>query len=341
MRLQSISTGLILAFAAALILTAGNTAAGRFPPDLTDCLNRISGYIYNDRFDRAEGVIDSLQQNDHNDAFCHFFRAALYQARMMAAESDFLREEYFAALDSLEDDAQKALALGPDSALAYLYLGHAHAFRALFYGRSGNFLKALKSGLGARKAYSEGYAIDSAFHDIALGLGSYRYWKSVKTKALSWTPLFKNERQNGMDLLRLAADSSEISRDAATVALIWVYINEERFTEAIWLAEAMRRKYPEGLTFLWALGEAYYKMDDCREAAKIYEIIFDRLRREPGNYYNIIEAAYYLSLCYRQATGNQPDHEAKLVRLQGDIQSFPIPEETRQRQKKKIKAILK
>lgn len=338
---QSFFIGILLGFAAILILPSGNIAAGRFPPDLTRCLNRISGHIYNDQFERAAAVIDSLQQDHRDAAFCHFFRAALYQSQMMAAESEFLKDELFAAIDSLQSDAENSLSGGGDSVIAYLYLGHAYALRAMFYGRSGNLLKALKSGLGARKAYSRGYELDSTFHDMGLGLGSYRYWKSVKTRIINWTPLFKNERENGIDLIRLAVDSSEISRDASTLTLIWVYINEERYSEAIMLAEAMHRKYPEGLTFLWPLGEAYFRMEDCPAAVAVYEKILDRLRQDPGNYYNIIEAAYNLSLCWRQADNDQVDYKERLMRLQEEIRACPIPKETRQRQKKKLKAILK
>ena len=338
--------GLILVIATVLLLpalTASSIDAGnkRFSPDLAARLGLINSHIYNDNFDRAESLIDSLESGPDTYPLILFFRAILYQSMMMAAESDFLENEYFTLLDSLENGAEKMLASGADSALAYWYLGHAHAFRSLYRGRAGSILKALKSGLSARKAYSRGYRIDSTFHDIALGLGSYRYWKSVKTKAINWTPLFKNEKQNGIDLLRLAADSSEISRDAGSAALVWVYINEKRYPEAIRLASAMYDRYPKGLTFLWALGEIYYRLDDCRAAIDTYGLILDRLKRDPGNYYNIIEAAFYLSECYRRVDGQNPAAAESLTALQEYIRDLPIPENTAKRQKKKIGKILK
>jgi tetratricopeptide (TPR) repeat protein len=333
--------GWTLLIAAALLAVAGHAEGGRFSADLASCLNRISGYIYNDQFDRAGLVIDSLKQNGEPDVFCHFFQAGLYQAQMMAAESDDLREDYFGELDSLENETQAMLDQGKDSTLAYCFLGHAHAFRSLYYGRNGSILKALQSGLKARNAYGNGYKIDSTFHDLALGLGLYRYWKSVKTKVINWTPLFKNERQNGIYLLHLAADSSEVSSDAACVSLIWVHINEKQYAEAIRLATAMRERYPNGLTFHWAIGEAYYKMEDFRSAIDIFESILGRLKQNPGNYYNIIEASYYLSDCYRSLEYRSPEIVGKLYHLKEEIRAFPIPEKTQKRQKKKIKAIFK
>ncbi len=311
-----------------------------FSTGLAAGLNHITGLIYNDRFDEAGRIIDSLERAGSQPGFGHLFRAIWYQSQMMAAESDSLQDRFMDVLDSLDDDARDVLKVGGDSALAYFFLGHGHAFRSIYYGRSGRLIKALKSGLAARKAYDAGYEIDPAFYDLALGLGSYRYWKSVKTKAINWTPLFKNEKREGIELLRLAADSSLISRDAATVALIWVYLNEKRYAAAIRLADRMHRRYPEGLTFLWALGRIYYEMDDCRAAVDIYEDILERLRADPGNYFNIIEAAGCLSDCYRQLADRRPEMAGKLSRLRDEIDAMPIPAETQKRQKKKLRKIL-
>jgi len=328
-----ISLGMIAFFATGV-------HSGHFDSELKDRLARVSAHIYNDRFGEAQLLLDSLDRDGGWAPIRRLFSAILYQSYMMAAESDILKDQFFAVLDSLERDAQDMLAGGGDSAVAYWLLGHEHAFRSLFYGRAGHFWRALKHGLSARNAYNRGYRVDSTFHDLAFGLGSYQYWKSVKTKAVNWTPLFNDERRQGIDLLRLAADSAEISSEAATAGLVWVYINENMLVEAIRLASDLRDKYPDGLTFLWALGEAYRKMDDYKAAIDVYETILTRLEKQPGNYYNVIEASYFLANGYRALGENEPDGNPKLTRLQDKIRSLAIPEETRNRQKKKIRQIL-
>ncbi len=336
-KLQDVVIGIV----AVLLLSVSTVASDRrFSPEIIPCLHRVSADVYNDRFDGAVALLDSLQNHDGPAAVCRVFHAITVQAQMMADESDDLKDEFFALLDSLQADGDSVLTEGGDSALAYWLIGNSHAFRSLFLGRAGNILGALRHGLAARSAYTKGYAIDPHFHDIAFGLGSYRYWKSVKTAAVNWTPLFKSERQAGIDLLRLAADSAEISAEAAKSALIWVYINEKRYIEAIRLAREMRRSYPDGLTFLWALGEAYRKFGDTRGAAHIYEEIFDRLQTSPGNYYNIIESAYYLSRCYRKLADENAGIHARLAALKKRLADMPIPEFTRKRQQDKLHDIL-
>jgi Tfp pilus assembly protein PilF len=315
--------------------------AEHFPNNLTNDLQRITAAIYDDDFRSADSLITARIASPEQAPYRYLFRAILYQAEMMAAESDFREVSFFAALDSVDDHAQRMLDTGVDSALAWLFVGHAAAFRSLYHGRAGHFWSAISNGLTARNAYTKGYHLDPFFHDLAFGLGSYRYWKSVKTRLLSWTPLFKNERQAGIALLHLAADSSEISRDAAQAALIWIYINEKRYGEALGLTDEMLARYPRGLTFLWAKAKIFFDMEDRSAAAQTYETILTRLRTDPGNYYNVVEAAYYLSLCYRATAPRDPQSNELLASLQKEVASLPLPRETQKCQKKKLAAILK
>ncbi|MFH1700854.1 MAG: tetratricopeptide repeat protein [Candidatus Zixiibacteriota bacterium] len=331
---------MILFCGLALYLAGSHQISARhIPDDIKICLNQITACIYNDQFLQAEALIDSLSRDGNARPFNFLFRSILYQSQMMAAESNHLETQFFDCLDSVEASSQRMLESGQDSALAYYFSGHSHAFRSLYQGRAGHTWSAIKKALGARKAYDKGYKADSTFHDIALGLGSYKYWKTVKTKALNWTPLFKSEKRRGIELLRLAADSSDISRDASRAALIWVYINEKQYGQAISLAGEMLKKYPHGLTFLWPLGEAYFKLGDYSQAIEIYSEIKSKLSTNPGNYFNIIEASFYLFQCYDSQRTDPEKSHAEICLLAKEIQNLPIPEETQERQMEKIKKI--
>jgi hypothetical protein len=327
--------------AAGFVHLASTANCGRFPDSLKNRLNIISEKIYNDQFDEADQLIDSLRESGHQRAFYHLFRAISLQSQMMAEESYIHEKALFIDLDSVEVYARHMLEQGSDSALAYYFLGQSNALSSIFKGRTNHKWGTFKKGLAAGKSFTKGYRIDTTFHDLAFGLGCYRYWKSVKTRAINWTPLFKNEKENGIKLVRLATDSSGISKDAARSALIWIYINEKNYGQAISIANLMRHKYPQGMTFLWALGQAHYDAKDCRSAIEVYESIMSRLKTAPGNYHNIIEAGYYLSVCYGKLGDREPDYLEKLGNLQDKIRSYRIPEKIRKKQKKKLSKILK
>jgi len=324
------------------LLTSSQCVFGaHFPDSLRSALNRITGYIYDDRLEQAGAAIDSLATVDSPHPVTTLFRAVLYQSQMMAEESDRLEPSFLILLDSVETGADSILAAGGDSALAWYLIGQADALRSLRLGRSGHTWGAIKAGMAAGRAYSKGYAVDSQFYDIGLGLGSYRYWKSVKGRLLTWTFLLKNEKANGIELLRQAADSAEISADAAVTSLIWVYLNEERYGEAIRLTEHMHHKYPHGLTFVWALGEIFLSMHDWRSAAQVYAEILDRVDAAPGNYYNTIEASYCLIKCYGELAATDPPFADMATNIRNHLRTCPIPEEIRKKQVKKLSYILR
>lgn len=311
----------------------------RFPIEIKQRLNGFFSLLLNDRFDSALAAVDSFPARDAVGPMAELCRATLYQAQMAAAESDSLRPTFLTAIERLKAAAEQFLAERGDSALAWYYLGQAAALKAVVDGRAGHRWSALRQGLSAGKLYSRAYRLDSSFHDLAMGLGSYRYWKSVRTKLLNWTPFFKDEREDGLRLLRLAVDSSEISGDVARTSLIFALINERRYDEATALADSMRRKYPDGTTFLWALGEVYFKMGDFPKAAETYDAILGRQVEHPGNYYNAVEAAYFLSECCRRSNGPDGRSCERLESVREEIGRWPLPAETRRRQARKLAAI--
>lgn len=340
MQLRPASISQTVKFLIGFFLLASQLHGGHFPDTLACRLNSINEKIYNEYFESANTAIDSLYKNSSWGPIGPLFRTILYQSQMMATESDFLEEPFMVTLDSIESAAEQMLEKGTDSVLAYFYLGHSQALRSVYNGRARHTWTAIKLGLAAGRSYSKGYELDSSFYDLAFGLGSYRYWKSVKTKLINWTPIFKNERSSGIDLLLLAADSAQISADVARSSLILVYINEKQFDKALNLSESLFAKYPGGLTYLWLKGEIYYRLKKFSLAIPIYETIANRLRGNPGNYYNRLEAAYFLSACYRALLSTERSYRNKLISLQEEVRTWNIPAETQKRQEKKLKKIL-
>jgi len=97
--------------------------------------------------------------------------------------------------------------------------------------------------------------------------------------------------------LILAADSSLFSNKAAKAALIWIFINEKQYDSAIGLSESFLVDHPQSRTFLWPAGESSFLSENYDAAYLYYSRIFDGLKDQPGNYYNVIEAAYWMSKC--------------------------------------------
>jgi len=309
-------------------------------PETVITINHIQAAMLNGEYKKAYSLVNGLCPNDSTDPTRYIFRAAVLQAEMIDTEENFAGEELKQLCDStlLLSEDRLSNCNTADSALYYLYMGHQYAYRALWEIRFGSKLSALKNGFKARGRYQEGLDIDSTLYDLYLGLGSFHYWKSVKSGILRSIGIFRDEREKGVREVQLAADSSFFSRDAARSALIWIKLNEEDYDAAIELAQTMFQEFPGGNSLLWPMAEAYYKKELYGDAAKIYRLILNRQINSPGNYFNIIESSY--RLCHSLEETGRADQIYKIAEYIKSIQD-KIPDSTKKRQKGNLKYLLK
>ena len=109
-------------------------------------------------------------------------------------------------------------------------------------------------------------------------------------------------------------------------------MHEDQFTEALAHADTLAARFPEGKAPLWMKAQtnfALYRWDEARE-------LFDEIERRilvngPGNYFNLIECAYFRARCLNESG----QWQQALDECQRAL-SLPIPDDTRKRQKDKL-----
>ncbi len=295
--------------------------------------------MFNGQWDVAKQIYGNLyQESSDNPAGC-LFQATVLQAQMIDREENLYGELLKIKCDSTKLLCENKLAYctKQDSALCYLFLGHQYAYLSLWEARFGSKLSALNYGFKAKGEYRRGLEADSTLYDLYLGLGSYHYWKSAKSGFFRWIRLFKDEREKGIEEIKLATEKSFFSKDIARSALVGIYINEKKYDSAIINCEQLYLKYPNGNSFLWPLGECYFKLNRCSEAFKYYDKLFERLIINQGNYFNVIETVYLLKECCENM--KQPELCDKYIKyLESNYEN--IPKNIRRKQKSRIANIL-
>jgi hypothetical protein len=292
-------------------------------------------YLMDSRWDSAAASFSEIKTADSADPAYYLFTGLVLLSEMTDAEDNFHDERFKAYMDSVKILSEIKLdsCTARDSAVGYLYLGHAHAYKSLYDARFGSSYSALREGLKAKGDYRRGLKADSTLYDIYLGLGSYHYWKTVKAGLLRTFGFFSNEREEGIAEIELAIDSSLFSASAAKSALIWIMLNEKQYDSALTLASPMYFKYSNSNSFIWPIAEAFYKKENFEKAAEYYKKLFERLQRNPGNFYNLIESAYWLFKSYHEIG---KDGQAYQIRNFADSVYNISPERTRKKQRKKI-----
>lgn len=319
-----------------LILPVLGTAQTLLTPEKVSIIKSGEEALLNARWSEAYDIYDSLCTIDSLDPAGFLYRAVVLQTEMTDREEVFRKEEFDRLLEKAKNLARRYMERGcssRDSAVCMLYAGHQFAYRAVWETRFGSTFSAISHGFKAKGAYEDGLKIDSTLYDLYLGMGSYHYWKSAKSGILRLAGIFKDDRKLGIEEIRLARDSSMISREAAVSSLIYILMNEKEYDSAIVLSKAMFDKYPEGNFFLWPIAESYGEMEDHDGAADYYEMLYEGLKNNPGNYYNLTEAVYYFFRACRKIDDSKRARPA----LEFLVESYrDIPTEILRKQRNKL-----
>ncbi|MEE8417416.1 MAG: tetratricopeptide repeat protein, partial [candidate division Zixibacteria bacterium] len=107
-----------------------------------------------------------------------------------------------------------------------------------------------------------------------------------------------DNRDKGLEELKLAVDSSLFSNKPAALGLAWALIHEKQFFRAIRIGRQLYNETGGSRASLWILGGSYWRMGNLRNAEKYYGELIESLRQAGDqNYYNLIFCRYRLGVC--------------------------------------------
>lgn len=328
--------GFFILFSAIVVLAAA-LRAGTYDAymDSTRAMMLLDGqrFLLSDRFDNADSVFAGYGRVYPHDPAGDLFCAGVLMARMTDREEQIDNEQFLALLDTADARVDRALDTATDRrhrAWLYLYRGHASAYRSLWQARFGSFISSVRLAMKARDAYEQGLNADSTLYDLYLGTGAYHYWKSAKAGVLRVIGIFRDEKDRGIEELKLAIDSSIISSDPARSALAWIWLDREQYDSAIAVCRTLLADYPNGKSFLWPLARALFEKKDYRQALDTYRLLREQIARDPGNYYNLIECDARIGECL-EAMGF--DDQAQAAAREARRYDDAIPKQVRRRQR--------
>lgn len=328
-------------FVFAVIFSIGRPVnAELLTPDKISLINAGQALILDGQRPEALELFTHYHYTYPEDPAGYLYRAAVLHADMTDAEADLYGHRFLALCDSTKLSAEKIMTScrPSDSALCFLYLGHQYSYRCMYEARFGSLFSALSYGSKAKDRYISGLAADSTLYDLYLGLGSFYYWKSAKAGLLRTVGLFKNDMDEGMAYIKLAIDSARFSRDPARLTYIWILINEENYDSAMALSQELYKRYPNGNTFIWPEAMASVMAKKYDRAIELFYRLLNSLKGNPGNYYNVIEAVYYINTASEKI--RKSDLAAEALDYLNAVYS-QIPKDIRRQQKNKLTALLR
>jgi tetratricopeptide (TPR) repeat protein len=182
----------------------------------------------------------------------------------------------------------------------HYFLALSEGYTSYFDGITGNWLSAISTGVNSISEFEDILQSNNKFYEAYIAIGTFEYWKSRKLEFIDWFPFSSDTKGNSIEHLIIAIDSSSYNSHLAINSLIWIYIDQSRYEEAIDLAEEALNNFPESRTFKWGLARAY----EDKNPAKAIELYLEILSSYPlslkENFINEITLKHIIAQQYEK-----------------------------------------
>ncbi len=217
----------------------------------------------------------------------------------MDFESDQWEEEFFESVNRAIDQGKKEIEKDKNNALIHFYMGSGYFLKGISQAKSGKIISGV---LNARRGcghLNEALERDSTLYDAYLLLGNYDYLTGRYYRHIDWLPGISDNRQRGIERLKLTIQRGLLSRWAGVISLGWIAYDMENYNLALDLFLSGHQHYPESRFFLWALADTYFKLKQHDDAVQIYKQLFTTVQQQTGNtLYNRLVLHYKMASAY-------------------------------------------
>lgn len=178
------------------------------------------------------------------------------------------------------------------------YVALSCGYYAYYKGMVGDYLSAFSNGVTSISYYEKCLNIDSLFYDSYIALGTYYYWKSAKTKSLSWLPFVNDDRALGKRLLEKAINKDTYGHFLGAYSLVWIYIENKEYSKAIKLCEEVLSMYPKNRLFKLSLARIYTELDKNKAISIYQEVLKSIMELDNNNHVTEIELKHKIAMQY-------------------------------------------
>lgn len=204
----------------------------------------------------------------------------VYQSQMLE-NGDFSKEkEYESAAKDAAKKLEKALKDPGQEVWDRMLVGGFYGVRGIHAMRKKRYFSAIDDGWEALSLMKWIKKKEPDFADTDLGLGAYDYFRSAMTRSVSWLPFFPDKRKQGIKAMERALVEAQYVRPIVQLVLVYAYIDERRYEDAITLASDLADRYPNNTLVRVQLGRAYSRKG---RYAKSLEVFREVEKLQPDN----------------------------------------------------------
>ncbi len=211
-----------------------------------------------------------------------------YQTIMRNYRVRAFETQFDSLLDLTIELSKKALKKNKKEGINYFYLGCAYGSRSIYYARRGKWMDAFKDGSKVMSNFKKAVAYNPEFYDAYYGLGLYKYWLGAKAKFLRFLSFAKDQRHEGIEHIKLAAEKGRFLKVHAMYGLTSAYYNEGMYEKALEISNQLYEKYPNNPSLLYRRGRIFQQLGQWSKAKQTFQDLD-----------HILKSAKYQSISYQ------------------------------------------
>jgi len=287
-------------------------------------------------YSKAESIFLRLIKDYPDHPIGYFFMAATIQSKMIDYESDQWSQDFYQYIRLAIHCAEKNKFMKQEHDFwSMFYHGSALCYLAFYEGRNGDYLSAIRLGLSGISILKEIIKRNPGFYDGYFGIGSYKYWRSQKTKYLNWLPFISDDREEGIDMVRQTIEKGKYTQHAAMNELIWILLDSGKADEAYSWALRGLKEFPQSRFFLWGAAKSSLTLENYSVAVIYFQQLLDSIiKAQFDNYYNEYICRIKLAQCFTNLR-RFPDAISQIVILE----SLPLSAEIEHKLKNQRKEL--
>lgn len=237
---------------------------------LEDAVRRGEDLILNREYEDALAFFQGIEASHPDSGLGALGKVLVYQAKMLE-NGDFAEEKAF---EQAAEEAGKKLARalkdpGQD-VWDRMLAGGFYGVRGMHAMRKKRYFSAIDDGWEALSLMKWIKKNEPGLADTDLGLGAYDYYRSMMTRSVSWLPFFPDKRKPGIQAMERALVDAQYVRPIVQLVLVYTYIDESRYDDAITLATDLAAKYPRNTLVRVQLGRAYSRRGKYARAIEVF-----------------------------------------------------------------------
>ena len=243
--------------------------------------------LYARDYKKAKSTFDGFDARYPGTGIAAMGSVLVWQA-LMLENFDFKYEsQYQTSYRVARQQLEQSLQMPGNEAWEHFLLGGLLGIDAISTMRKGDFVKALNRGYEAMKSIDRCKELAPDFVDARLGDGLYQYWRSVVTLNSKVLPAFGDHRAQGIAAMQEVETSGTFLGPAATLALVFTWLEEVEYKKALASALVNYRAYPSNVINDLVVGRTYYYVRDYANSERVFHEVQQIAPDNNYVYYNL------------------------------------------------------